>query len=128
MTSRDFCFWLQGYFELAGETGLDSVQVSTIRRNLALALKGDDPTSAAETPQRELADTSDETLAARLGASIKEGRERKGWNQTKLAEVMSVSRQAVSMWEAGTNLPGVRRWNHLAKVLDLPAIQPRSTT
>lgn len=36
MTSRDFCYWLQGYFELrpADEHILNSMQVEAIRKHL----------------------------------------------------------------------------------------------
>lgn len=37
MTSRDFAFWLQGFFELGGGAGgLDAEQTECIRRHLAL--------------------------------------------------------------------------------------------
>jgi hypothetical protein len=36
MTSRDFCFWLQGYFEVSGEKTISGDQVETIKRHLAL--------------------------------------------------------------------------------------------
>ena len=36
MTSRDFCFWLQGYFELTEAKWLCADQVKTIERHLAL--------------------------------------------------------------------------------------------
>lgn len=39
MTSRDFCYWLQGYFELSALTGHKFVspeQTAMIRRHLAL--------------------------------------------------------------------------------------------
>lgn len=36
MQSRDFCFWLQGYFEIAGETALSKEQVKMIQQHLAL--------------------------------------------------------------------------------------------
>jgi len=45
MTSRDFCFWLQGCFELAaasstpGEIYLDKTQTECVRRHLALVFK-----------------------------------------------------------------------------------------
>ena len=41
MTSRDFCYWLQGYFEVArastepGEVALDAAQTELIERHLA---------------------------------------------------------------------------------------------
>lgn len=43
MTSRDFCFWLQGFFEI-GDSGatcqsLNADQITTIRRHLALVFK-----------------------------------------------------------------------------------------
>jgi hypothetical protein len=40
MTSRDFCFWLQGFLELAPEVGqLDAEQTKCIQRHLALVFK-----------------------------------------------------------------------------------------
>ena len=40
MTSRDFAFWLQGFFELQGAiNGLDANQANTIRNHLALVFK-----------------------------------------------------------------------------------------
>ena len=41
MTSRDFCFWLQGYFELNGElkNGISAVQTIVIRNHLALVFR-----------------------------------------------------------------------------------------
>lgn len=39
MTSRDFCYWLQGFFELAGTSGVDAKQVDCIQRHLALVFK-----------------------------------------------------------------------------------------
>lgn len=34
MKSRDFCYWLQGFFELSGSPSLDSNQVEAIRNHL----------------------------------------------------------------------------------------------
>lgn len=47
MKARDFCFWLQGFFEIEGAqprpaeyaASLNSEQVSMIRRHLALVFK-----------------------------------------------------------------------------------------
>lgn len=40
MTSRDFCFWLQGYFELSTNHGpLTGEQAATVRNHLALVFK-----------------------------------------------------------------------------------------
>lgn len=56
MTSRDFCFWLQGFFELTGATsGLDNNQVNTIRKHLDLVFIHDiDPTMGGEKHQTKL--------------------------------------------------------------------------
>lgn len=46
MTEREFCYWLQGYFELSGSTnGLTADQVECIRRHLQLvdAVQGKPP-------------------------------------------------------------------------------------
>lgn len=34
MTSRDFCFWLQGYFELQNPESITEEQISIIQRHL----------------------------------------------------------------------------------------------
>lgn len=36
MKSRDFCYWLQGYFELAGEQGLTPKQTEMIKKHLSM--------------------------------------------------------------------------------------------
>lgn len=48
MTSRDFCYWLQGYFELHGaKSGIGSETVEVIRNHLNLVfvhdIDGPDP-------------------------------------------------------------------------------------
>ncbi len=39
MTSRDFCYWLQGHFEIANPKKLDEHETEMIRRHLALVFK-----------------------------------------------------------------------------------------
>ena len=39
MTSRDFCYWLQGFFEISGNTSLNFNQVVTIKNHLNLVFK-----------------------------------------------------------------------------------------
>ena len=52
MTSRDFCYWLQGYLEISGATGLTSPalgpsQVECIQKHLAMVFKHEiDPSFA----------------------------------------------------------------------------------
>lgn len=36
MTSRDFCFWLQGFFELSNEKYLDEKQTNLVKQHLAM--------------------------------------------------------------------------------------------
>jgi len=64
MTSRDFCYWLQGFFEIDGEApapagkelpGLTERQVECIRRHLALVFKHEiDPSAGPPAHQAEL--------------------------------------------------------------------------
>lgn len=60
MTSRDFCFWLQGYLEIndADATptqGLGPKQVECIQKHLALAFKHEiDPSMGDKKQQDEL--------------------------------------------------------------------------
>ena len=39
MTSRDFAFWLQGYFEVANPQQLTAVELTLIKRHLNLVFK-----------------------------------------------------------------------------------------
>ena len=57
MTSRDFCYWLQGFFEIAGSeiTILNTDQIDMIKRHLALVFKHEiDPSYGDEEHQAEL--------------------------------------------------------------------------
>lgn len=36
MTSRDFCYWLQGYFELSGTKSVSPEEVANIKKHLAM--------------------------------------------------------------------------------------------
>lgn len=36
MTSRDFCYWMQGYFELVDADAMTAEQVSTVKRHLSM--------------------------------------------------------------------------------------------
>lgn len=39
MTSRDFCFWLQGHLELSDGAALNATKVDLIKRHLALVFR-----------------------------------------------------------------------------------------
>jgi len=39
MTSRDFCFWLQGHFELTNPQELSARETTLIKQHLALVFK-----------------------------------------------------------------------------------------
>lgn len=39
MTSRDFCYWLQGFLELSPETDLNTRQVKVLQAHLSLVFK-----------------------------------------------------------------------------------------
>lgn len=59
MSAREFCYWLQGYFEIHGETDTDIVltgaQIDMIRRHLALVFKHEiDPSYGGPEKQGEL--------------------------------------------------------------------------
>ncbi len=63
MTSRDFCYWLQGFFELdgAGDTvatgnpGLSPKQTAAVRAHLALVFKHEiDPSAGGPDAQAAL--------------------------------------------------------------------------
>lgn len=55
MTSRDFVFWAQGFFELTDATILTEKQVDLFKRHLNLVFKHDiDPSMGDEEHQKEL--------------------------------------------------------------------------
>ena len=39
MKSRDFCYWLQGYFEITNPKEISEAQTDMIKRHLALVFK-----------------------------------------------------------------------------------------
>ena len=60
MTARDFCFWLQGFFELTREPGrapaaLTAEQAELVKRHLALVFKHEiDPSMGPSAIQQAL--------------------------------------------------------------------------
>jgi len=51
MTSRDFCYWLQGVFEVGGLQALDKTQVTCIQRHLDMVFKHEiDPSFGKDNP------------------------------------------------------------------------------
>lgn len=59
MTSRDFCFWLQGYFEIKETDGEDLVmtkeQIKMVRKHLNLVFKHEiDPSMGDDNHQAQL--------------------------------------------------------------------------
>ena len=50
MNAIDFCFWLQGYFELSGESELSAGQAKKVQQHLALVFKHEiDPLRETQT-------------------------------------------------------------------------------
>lgn len=59
MTSRDFCFWLQGFFELQAAANnhepLNAQQIGMVKAHLALVFKHEiDPAMGDKGKQKEL--------------------------------------------------------------------------
>jgi hypothetical protein len=58
MQSRDFCYWLQGYFEIAGTAeseGLTPERVQMVRKHLDLVFKHEiDPSMGPAAHQQQL--------------------------------------------------------------------------
>jgi hypothetical protein len=57
MTSRDFCYWLQGYFELRNGkgSGWSTEQAAMVEKHLALVFKHEiDPSAGPPEHQKEL--------------------------------------------------------------------------
>ena len=55
MTSRDFAFWLQGYFEVSNPVQIGKVETEQIKKHLALVFKHEiDPSMGGPEHQEEL--------------------------------------------------------------------------
>jgi hypothetical protein len=54
MKSTEFCYWLQGLFELANPQSLDARQTDLIKRHLNLVFKHEIDPSYPESQQQEL--------------------------------------------------------------------------
>jgi hypothetical protein len=55
VTSRDFCFWLQGYLEVSGATSLDERATEVLKAHLALVFKHEiDPSMGNAQKQQTL--------------------------------------------------------------------------
>lgn len=55
MTSRDFCYWLQGYFEVSEPKEIGEKETQMIKKHLALVFKHEiDPSMGDEKHQEEL--------------------------------------------------------------------------
>lgn len=55
MTSRDFCYWLQGFLEIAGPTsGISEGQTEIIQRHLSMVFKHEIDPSFPAAQQTEL--------------------------------------------------------------------------
>lgn len=57
MTSRDFAYWLQGYFEISDPKTIDESETLMIKKHLALVFKHEiDPSMGDDKHQKELND------------------------------------------------------------------------
>lgn len=55
MTSRDFVYWLQGYFEISNPTTIGESETLMIKKHLALVFKHEiDPSMGDDKHQEEL--------------------------------------------------------------------------
>lgn len=51
MTSRDFCYWLQGHFEISKCERMDKTQLAMVKRHLTLVFKHEIDPSYGEDPK-----------------------------------------------------------------------------
>lgn len=55
MTSRDFCYWLQGYFEITAEYDLTKQQIEIIKKHLSMVFAHEiDPSFGDQKEQNKL--------------------------------------------------------------------------
>lgn len=72
MTSRDFCFWLQGLFEVGRADVLDFDQVKIVRRHLDMVFQHEiDPSMGPESHQAKLSETHSGLVPVRLDRDTK---------------------------------------------------------
>lgn len=58
MQSRDFCYWLQGFFEISNPESIDKDQVEMIKRHLHMVFEHEiDPSMGSKEHQEELKQT-----------------------------------------------------------------------
>ncbi len=67
-------------------------------------------------------------LNTRTGERIKHGRRKAGFTQEQLAKKLDVSKQAVSNWERGKNLPDIGLWNDIERVLQIKMLKEEMST
>jgi hypothetical protein len=56
MTSRDFCYWLQGYFEIAEPKEITGEQLKTVQRHLAMVFAHEIDPSMGDKKHQDLLD------------------------------------------------------------------------
>lgn len=54
MTSRDFCYWLQGFLEIGNPVTLTADQVDVVKRHLSMAFKHEIDPSFGGKPEQDL--------------------------------------------------------------------------
>lgn len=60
MTSRDFCYWLQGFFEISGAKEITPDQTEMIKRHLNMVFKHEiDPSFGDQKKQEDLSKIHD---------------------------------------------------------------------
>jgi len=80
MTSRDFCYWLQGYFEINGSSSLTLGQSEMIKRHLSMVFVHEiDPSIDKGNPTKQgllnQLHTNPATPPATIGEFDKEGKQ-----------------------------------------------------
>lgn len=63
MTSRDFCYWLQGYFEVSGGNALTTQQCETVRNHLNMVFKHEIDPSMGDKKHQEVLNHTHDPLA-----------------------------------------------------------------
>lgn len=63
MTSRDFCFWLQGYLEIGDPSGIPNNKLEIVKKHLCLVFKHEiDPSKGDKKHQDELNKLHDDLI------------------------------------------------------------------
>ena len=75
MTSRDFCYWLQGFLEISEVSKMTPKQLQVVKNHLAMVFKREiDPSHGDKTMQEELSKLHEHGYPSSLAGILDAGK------------------------------------------------------